>query len=100
MTPYINEFLFEINQYPRSPLSGCEGFTVKDYFFYDSSIKEYGYRDTVIPTSQILNKQEIPEESIIRILINNRTPFLRRQIDLTSQTEKWFFETKVLEEIK
>lgn len=93
---YINEYLIEIRQYPR------EGdlFPIKDYFFYDSHIQEYGHRDTVIPVSYLLNKEELPDEETVRNLINSKIPILRRVIDLNNQKESWIFDTNVLEETK
>jgi hypothetical protein len=96
MNPFINEWMIEIRQYPREG----EVFPIKDYFFYTSNTKEYGHRDTVIPVSSILNKEELPEEETIRTLINNRKPILRRMVDLNNQKESWIFDTNILEETK
>ena len=95
MTPFFEGWMIEIKQYPR------EGdlFSVKDYFYYNSSNKEYGHRDTVIPIREILNKEEITE-SVARQIINSKIPIMRRVIDLNNQKESWIFDTNILEETK
>jgi hypothetical protein len=99
MTSYIKEFLIEINQYPRYG-NDLELFTIKDYFNYDSNTREYGYRDVVIPVSFLLNKEELPNEETIRSIINEKTPVMRRMIDLNNKKESWIFDTNVLKETK
>lgn len=98
MSSFIKDWLIEINQYPRSE-SG-DTFSIKDYFYYDSNIQEYGYRDIVIPLSTVLNKEEVPDKETIQILINSKIPIIRRVIDLNNQEESWIFDTNVLKEIK
>jgi hypothetical protein len=96
MTPYINEYLIEILQYPRDG----DLFSIKDYFFYNSDTEEYGYRDVVIPVSSVLNKEELPDSETIKSLINSKIPIMRRVIDLNNQKESWIFDTNVLKETK
>lgn len=95
---YINDFLFEVNQYPRFG-KDLDLFTIKDYFFYDSNCKEYGYRDMVIPLKSITNKEQVPDQDTIRSIINNNIPIMRRVIE-QNQTESWAFDLSVLEETK
>ncbi len=93
MNPFINGYLVEINQYPRF---GPEHdlYTVKDCFHYNSSTKEYGHRDTVIPVECILNKNDIPTEEIMKRIINNKEPVMKRLIDLNNRIEQWVFVPK------
>jgi len=86
---FINGFLVEINQFPRFE----DLYTIKDYFFYDSNTKEYGYRDTVIPKEQIINNELMTEE-ILANLINNKIPVMKRIIDINKQEETWVFNLK------
>jgi hypothetical protein len=90
MNSYINEHLIEINGFPRYG-EACDLFTIKDYFYYNSSNKEYGNRGTLIPVKYILNKQDLPEESVIKSIINKKEPVMKRVIDLNNQTENWVF---------
>lgn len=94
---FINEFLFEINDFPRYE-DGSH--TVKDYFFYDSNIKEYGYKDFVLPISKIVNLDEKPSDEIIKKCINNNVPLLKRVLDFKNQTESWFFNTSRIKEMQ
>lgn len=96
MTPFINEYVVEILQYPRDG----DLFSIKDYFFYNSNTEEYGYRDVVIPVSYILNKEELPDSETIKSLINSKIPIMRRVIDLNNQKESWIFDANVLKETK
>jgi hypothetical protein len=89
--PFINEFAIEINQYPRFNVGIDDVFTIKDYFLFNSKNMTYGHRDTVIPVSFIINKQELPKETVIRELINSRVPVIRRVIDLTTNKESWVY---------
>lgn len=98
MTSFINDWLIEINQYPRS--EDGELFSIKDYFYYDSNTKEYGYRDVVIPLNLVLNKEQAPDKETMQFLINSKIPIIRRVIDLNNQEESWIFDTNVLKEIK
>jgi hypothetical protein len=67
-------------------------FGIKDYFGLDyTSYTEYGHRDTVIPVELILNKQDLPTEDVLRNIINNKEPVMKRVIDLNNQTENWVF---------
>lgn len=96
MTSYINEYLIEIAQYPRDG----DLFSIKDYFFYNSDTKEYGYRDVVIPVSLVLNKEELADTETMKSLINSKIPIMRRVIDLNNKKESWIFDTNVLKETK
>jgi hypothetical protein len=93
---FINGYVIEINQYPRYG----ENYTIKDYFYYDSNTKQYGHRDTVIPVEFILNSSEIPEEAVVKAVINNKIPVMKRVIDLNKQKESWIFDTNILKETK
>ncbi len=95
MKPFFEGWMIEIKQYPRD--GDC--FPIKDYFYFNSTNKEYGHRDTVIPVDEILNKENVTE-SVIRQSINSGVPFVRRALDLNNQKESWIFETNVLKETK
>jgi hypothetical protein len=89
MESFIDGCLIEIAQFPR--YGDGDMFTIKDYFYYNSNILSYSVRETVIPVSNILNKGELPSEDVIRDLINNKEPVMRRLIDLDNQLEQWVF---------
>lgn len=97
---FIKEYLFEINEYPKTPVEDGQLLTIKDYFYHDSSVEEYGYRATVVPVSCILNKEEIPDEATIRSFINNSKPVIKRSVDSSKQLEYWSYHPIKLEEIK
>jgi hypothetical protein len=90
MKPYIDEYLIELNGFPRYGETG-NLFTIKDYFYCNSNNLDYGNRGTVVPTKYILNKEDLPEESVIKSIINNKEPVMKRVIDLNNQTENWVF---------
>lgn len=90
---FIDGYLIEINQYPRYEE---DLFTIKDYFYYNSDSKTYGYRDTVIPKELVHNYFDIPEESIVKTLINNKVPIMKRVIDINNKQETWIFQTSKL----
>ena len=94
---FINDYLFEINDFPRYE-DGSH--TVKDCFFYDSNTTIYGYRDYIVPLSEIVNKEELPSKQIIQNCINSNVPLLKRVLDFKNQTESWFFNTSVIKEIQ
>jgi len=94
---FINEYLIEINEFP---IFANGSYTVKDYFYYNSNIKQYDHRCLIVPVSKVLNNTELPSEDIIKKLINNNVPIMTRLIDLKDETETWIFNTKSLEEIK
>jgi hypothetical protein len=101
MSSFINGYVIEIRQFPRSIEQGdgnLEWFSMKDYFIYDSNTKEYGHRDTVIPVSDILNKEEIPDINTMRNLINNRVTVIKRFMNFKEQTQSWIFDTSKLGE--
>lgn len=85
---FIDGYLIEINQFPRYD-GGL--FTIKDYFYYNSQTKEYGNRDSVIPKDMVVNYFDMPEESVIKSIINKKEPVMKRVIDLNNQTETWVF---------
>lgn len=97
---FINEYLIEISQYPRE--AGRDGatewFYMKDYFIYDSETQAYGHRDTVIPVSAIINKEEIVEPEIMRKLINNKVHVIKRVMNFEESTQTWYFDTTKLGE--
>jgi hypothetical protein len=103
MSSYINQYLIEINQYPRysEPLRQREEwYTIKDYFFYDSNTEEYGHRDTIIPVSEILNKEEIPDLETMRKIINNKDFVIARCMNYHTEEQCWFFDTEKIGESK
>lgn len=87
---FIDGYLVEINQFPRNG----DLYTIKDYFYYDSNTQEYGYRDTVIPKKDIINNNAMTD-MYLKEIINNKTPVMRRVVDLNKQTESWIFEPTV-----
>ena len=89
MASFIDGYLIEISQWPRAGEGDL--FSIKDYFYYNSDTLEYRARETVIPTWNILNKEELPNEDVIRILINNKEPVIKRLINLDKQSEEWVF---------
>lgn len=91
MTSFLSEYLFEINEFPQYG-ADRDLYTIKDYFFYDSSTKEFGYRNLIVPVSCIINKQAIPTEATIRELINKQVPVLKRGVDGINLKEIWSFE--------
>jgi hypothetical protein len=90
---FIDGYLIEINQFPRvdGELYDWGLFTIKDYFYYNSQTTEYGHRDTLIPKEMVVNYFDIPEETAMKIIINNKEPVMKRVIDLNNQTENWVF---------
>ena len=84
---FIDGYLVEINQFPRYG----DLYTIRDYFYYNSNVQEYGHRDTVIPKEDIINNDAM-SDTYIKDIINNKTPVMRRVIDLNKQTESWIFE--------
>jgi hypothetical protein len=86
---FIEEYLFELDQFPR--FGNQDLFTIKDYFFYSSNTKEYDCRDILVPSSLVSNPQDIPEEPIIRELIEKKIPVMKRVVDLNSKKESWYF---------
>jgi hypothetical protein len=49
----------------------------------------------VVLKSNIINTEEIPEESI-REIIENKIPVLKKHIDFNTRTETWVFDKTVL----
>ena len=92
---FIGGYVFELKQFPRNN----DLFQIRDYFYYNSNTKDYGYKDTIIPKECIINNNEIPEETVVKELINKNIYVLRRVIDINKQNETWFFETNCLKEI-
>jgi threonyl-tRNA synthetase len=88
---FLNEYLIEINEFPQSG-KDRNLYTIKDYFYYDSNTKEYGYRNLLIPVSCLTNKESLPSETVIKELINNRIPVIKREVDLDKNIEIWSFE--------
>jgi hypothetical protein len=52
----------------------------------------------VIPVSDILNKEEIPDINTMRNLINNRVTVIKRFMNFKEQTQSWIFDTSKLGE--
>jgi len=88
---FLNEYLIEINEFPQSG-KDRNLYTIKDYFYYDSNVREYGYRNLLIPVSCIINKDAIPSETVIRELINKQVPVMKREIDIVNHKEIWSFD--------
>ena len=93
MNSFIDGFLIELNEYPRVGIDH-NIFTIKDYFYCDSNTAIYGHRGAVIPVDLILNKNDIPCENMIKSIINNKEPVMKRVIDINNQTEHWVFVPK------
>jgi len=93
MKPFINEYCIEIDQMCRVGDS-WDTFAIKDFFLFNSSVNIYRHKDTIIPVSLILNKEELPTEECIKDIINNKEPVMRRVIDIYNQTENWVFLPK------
>jgi hypothetical protein len=101
MTPYINEVLIEVNEFPKyddfgNPSDYGNLHTIKDYFHYKSTCEEYGYRGMVILKSDVINTEDIPEETINKI-IENKIPVLKKVINFDTKTETWVFVKTVLQ---
>jgi hypothetical protein len=95
MTSFIKEYLFEVNEFPKYG-KNYDFHTIKDYFFYDSNTTEYGYRQLILPTSQITNAELLPGQQEIKRIIEKKIPVLRRDIDFRSNTEIWSFDDSFL----
>lgn len=91
MTSFVSEFLFEVNEFPKYG-KYYELHTIKDYFFYDSNVKEYGHRNLIVPASHLVNGDELPDAETIKLLIKNKVPVMERIIDFNDQTETWRFK--------
>ncbi len=101
MSSFINEYVIEVNQFPRhvKPRRPTEEwFTIKDYFFYDSNIKEYGHRDSIIPVSRVLNKEEIPDIETMQKLINNKKFVMLVKKDYSNKEQGWYFDSSEIGE--
>jgi hypothetical protein len=94
---FINEYLIEVNEFP---VYADGSYTIKDFFFYDSNIKEYGDRNLIVPSSKVSNSNDIPSKDIMKFIINNNIPAMQRRFDTEKNIEMWIFNTKSLEEIK
>lgn len=95
MNAYINEVLIEINEFPKyDDLGNSSDYgnvhTIKDYFHYDSTTEEYGYRGMVILKSDVINAEDIPEKSI-NTIIENKIPVLKKIVNFNTKTETWVF---------
>jgi hypothetical protein len=90
MNAFENGYFIEIDQENRKGHPGTI-FGIKDYFFFDYTSNNYSHRDTIIPVDFILNKSEIPDQSVIQDIINKKEPVMKRVIDLTTQKETWVF---------
>ena len=96
--PFINEYAIEINQYPRVSAGVDDLFTIKDYFLFNSKNTVYGHRDTVIPLSFIINKEEFPTQTVVRELINSSVPVIKRIRDFKTNKESWVYHPTQLGE--
>ena len=90
MMSIISGYVIEIDQNFRNG-KHFELYTIKDYFYYDSNVKEYTNRDTIIPVECIHNKEDLPDEETIKRYINNKIPVMERLIDINKQEENWIF---------
>jgi hypothetical protein len=100
---FIDGYLIEINQFPRysEPGNGkTEWFTIKDYFLYDSNTLEFGHRDTIVPVSEILNKEEIPDLETIRSIINSKSHVIGRSMNFEEHKQSWFYDSSKIGETK
>ena len=98
---FIKEYVIELSQFPRKTNEADrnnEWFTVKDYFFYDSNIQEYGYRDTIIPVSKLLNKDEIPDLETMQSIINNKDFVISRFMNHETEEQSWYFDSSKIGE--
>jgi len=93
MEPFVNQMCIEIDQTHRIG-DNWDIFAIKDMFLFNSTVNNYGQKDTIIPLSLILNKEELPNQEHIKHIINNREPVMKRVIDLNNQTENWVFIPK------
>jgi len=98
MSSFIDENLIEINWYPR--YGDFDLFTIKDYFYYNSNTQCYSHKDLVVPVSQLINKNELPSEEVIRRAIDKQLPVMKRTRSLKDQKEVWSFEVDNLKEDK
>jgi len=72
---FIKECLFEVNEFPKyGPNNNLH--TIKNYFYYDSNVQEYGYRSLVVPVSHVINKESVPDMGTVQLLIDNKVPVL------------------------
>lgn len=95
MSSFINEYVIELNQYPRYSEPNRQNdqwFTIKDYFFYNSNTKIYGHRDTVIPVSKLLNIEEVPDLETMQSIINNKDFVIARWMNYYTQEQGWYFD--------
>lgn len=96
---FIDEYLIEILDFPRYG-KDQNMYCIKAFFKYDSNTPRYSVKETIIPVSFILNKQDIPDYPTIEYIINNSIPVIKRVIDYSIQKESWILETNVIEELK
>jgi|APCry1669189369_1035219.scaffolds.fasta_scaffold00503_16 hypothetical protein len=88
---FLNEYILEINEFPvKGPLNNL--FSIKDYFFYNSNVKEYGHRSLLIPVSKLINNDKLPSEEVIRELIAKKAHVIKRVVDARTQSETWSFK--------
>ena len=103
MASFIDEYLIEINQFPRysEPGNGkTEWFTIKNYFHYNSDTKEFGHRDTIVPVSEILNKEEIPDVETMQSIINSKSHVIGRFMNFEEHKQGWFYDPSKIGETK
>jgi hypothetical protein len=91
MTSFVKEYLFEVNEFPKYG-KHYELHTIKDYFFYDSNVQEYGQRNLIVPASHVVNTDELPDLETIKLIIKNRVPVMERIIDFRTKSETWRFK--------
>jgi hypothetical protein len=72
---FIQEYLFEVNEFPKHGEHNTLH-TIKDYFYYDSNVQEYGHRSLIVPLSFLINKEAVPDAGTIHELIAKKAPVL------------------------
>lgn len=82
---YIQEYLFEVNEFPKFGKDHTLH-TIKDYFYYNSNVQQYGYRSLIVPQSCLINKESVPDLGAIQKLIENKVPVLEYK------DNKWSFK--------
>jgi len=87
---FLDEYVIEIYGFPRYGKSG-EYHRIQSMFKYDSNTPVYSMKDTIIPVSIILNKQDLPDINTMQTIINNEVPVMKRVIDYSNKRENWVF---------
>ena len=94
MDSFIKEYVFEINEFPKYG-QFLELHTIRDYFFFDSSVNTYSVRNLIVPASQLLNTDEVPDEETVKQFIKLRKPVMERIVDSAQKCESWRIKLNV-----